>query len=307
MMTRRILLVLVITLIITNVYTLVFLSTNGDNNDRTLNDFEHSAGSNVDPNQIVAEIEGIPIKYEDWLLSLEENYGKKHLKEMIDRKLVQELAERKGIQVNEKLIDREIAYISSMQGIMSLSEVEKREKEWREEALHRYRLEALLAEDESVPEQEIRNHFERYKNHYDFTATMQLSHILVENFTIAEKVKKELDDGAKFHLLAQEYSKDEETRVKGGYLGYYTVSSSFVPKKYFEIGSVMQEDTYSDPFQVDQGIAIIYLHRHLPAIEFSYEEIKDHIENELILTKLEQPLTTEPLWEQYNVQWIFAE
>ena len=159
--------------------------------------------------------------------------------------------------------------------------------------------------DVDIPQEDISNYYQTYKNQYDFTASMQFSHIIVDSFEIAEKVINELNDGASFHLLAQEYSTDEETNDRGGYLGFYTKTSQFIPHNYFEIAEDMEEYSYSDPFQSDNGIAILYLHRSLPSITFTYDEIKQHVKNELVLNELEQPLLTETLWEQNDIEWIF--
>lgn len=255
----------------------------------------------------VAKIGTEEILYEDWIDSLAKTYGKKHLKEMIDKELVKQLAEDKDIHISEKLIDREISYLITMQGIMDESELEKEMDKWQEEVLHRYRLEELLVGDITIPEEDINHHYNIYKNQYDFAASIQLSHIVVDGFDEAKKIIDELDTGASFHLLAQEYSIDEETNKNGGYLGFYTKVSQFIPNKYFEIAEDMDEYSYSEPFQTDHGVAIIYLHQNLPSINFSYEEIKEHIKNELALYDLEQSLSTDSLWEQSEIEWIYEE
>lgn len=297
---------IVIILLLTNIYTLFFLKGK-DKKGLSEDHYEHFREEEGSADEIVAQVGEVKITYKDWVSSLQRDVGKKHLKDMIDRELVKALFAESGLQIHDKLIEKEIAYLASMQGIMTPDEIEKEEEKWRADALFRYQLEALLTEGETVSEEEIQNHFYQYGSQYNFTASMQFSHIVVENEEIAQKVKSELDEGADFHLLAQEYSKDEDTQAKGGYLGYYTTASRLVPAKYFEIGGSMQEHSYSEPFQVDQGFAMIYLHRSLPDIEFTYEEIKEHIKNELILTKLEQPLTTDPLWEKLDIDWIFKE
>src|SRR5690625_4152690 len=146
---------------------------------------------------------------------------------MIDRELVSQLANERGIELNEKLIDRDIAYLATMQGVMTKSEREKEESRWREEILFRYQLEELLLSDVDIPEEEIQHHYQTYKNQYDFTESMQFSHIVVNDMAQAEKVIEELNAGASFQLLAQEYSLDDETRSRGGYLGFYTKESQF--------------------------------------------------------------------------------
>ena len=69
----------------------------------------------------------------------------------------------------------------------------------------------------------------------------------------------------------------------------------------------MDEHSYSEPFIADNGVAILYLHRKLPAIEFTYDEIKPYMESELALQEMDQSLIADPLWEQLDIDWIYSE
>lgn len=298
-MSKRLMLSIVVVLVITNIATLLFL---GQSNSVLL---EGDNEIKIETNKSVASIGNEDIAYEDWLSSLRESYGERHLRGMINHNVVDQLSKQKGIQINEKIIDYEISLLTTMQGVMTKKEAESIEKKWRKEILYRYKLEVLLTEDVIIPEEDIKGFYANYGKQYDFTASTQFSHIVVDNFETAEKVIKELDEGASFNLLAQEYSNDEETRSAGGYLGFFTKTSQFLPSGYYEAASEMEEYSYSDPFKTDNGIAIIYLHRSLPSITFTYEEMKDHIGSELGLIELEQSLNTEPLWEQLDIEWIY--
>lgn len=217
------------------------------------------------------------------------------------------LSEKKNIEIDEKVIEREISFLTTMEGVKTSEEQEKLESDWREDIIYRYELEALLTEDIQIPEDEIQNYFNMYKGQYNFDSSIQSSHIVVNTSEIAEKVIKELEQGASFELLAQEYSKDEETKEDGGYLGFLVEESQFYPNRYAEIISNMDEDSYSEPFKIGDDVAIVYLHRYLPEITFTYEEMKPYIENELALNEMEQTLTAKPLWEDLNIEWIFEE
>lgn len=123
----------------------------------------------------------------------------------------------------------------------------------------------------------------------------------------AKKVEKELDDGASFQLLAKEYSMDEDTKKDGGYLGYFETTSQFLPNGYYEEAKKMKEGTYSEPFKGGTGVSIIFLHRMLPDINFTYKEIKPYLKRELALDKDDQSLTTEPLWNKLDIEWVYGE
>lgn len=300
-MSRKLLLAVIVVLLITNIATLLFWNNEGSivrNNDEEIK---------VDNDGFVASIDGEEITYEEWMRSLRNSYGENQLKAMIDQVVVDQLAEANNINVHEKVMEREIALLTSMQGVMTEEEFEAKEEEWREDIRYRYQLQQLLTADTSIPEEEIKNYYNQYGNEYDFASSMQLSHIVVQSFDTAEKVMAELEEGASFDLLAQEYSIDEESANDGGYLGFIRTNSQFFPNGYEDIATAMEEYSYSEPFEADTGVAIIYLHRKLPSINFTYEEIKPYVESELALIEMDESLQADPLWEGLDIEWIYEE
>lgn len=300
-MSKRLLLGIVVVLLITNIATLTFWNKG---ETIVIGDSETIKINNKKP---VATIAGEKISYDDWMLELRSTYGEQQLKTMIDRTAVEQLADENKIEIPEKVINRELALLTSMQGIMTKEETVEKEAGWRENIRYRYQLEALLTKDTPVDEQKIKEFYDTYKNQYDFKSAIQLSHIVVENMETAEKVHKELEDGASFDLLAREYSIDEESKKDGGYLGFITTSSQFFPSGYDDIVNNMDAHAYSEPFDVADGAAIIYLHQKLPSIEFTYDEMKDYVKSELALQEMEQSLTANPLWDKLDIEWVYEE
>jgi len=303
-MSRKLSSGIILLLIITNIVTLIFWRNDGGDGKTLV--IDNGDGQQSEEGTL-ATVGDKTITYDEWIDGLKEEQGKRQLKNMIDREVVQQLAEEKDIQVNDKLINRELALLMTMEGVMTEDEIEKEEEKLRADIEHRYLLEALLADGASVSEDDIRTYYDNYHNQYNFSESIQFSHIIVDDMGTAEKVITELDDGASFQLLAQEYSTDDETKDQGGYLGFYSTTSQFMPSGYSDIAEDMDEHTYSEPFRVGDDVAIIYLHRTLPAYEFEYDEIKDHIKNELALNDLEQSLTVDPLWDELDIDWVYDE
>lgn len=299
-MSKRLLLGIIIVLLITNIATLLFWSA-----DKYVVVDSNGEDRKINSKKPAAMVDGTKISYNEWMTSLRENNGEKHLKTMIGQSVVKQLARQKNIKVDEKVIDREVALLTSTQGVMTEEETNRKEEKWREAITYRYQLEALLTEDVDISADAISKYYEAYHKQYDFKASRQFSHIVVENNETAEKIMKELDQGASFHLLAQEYSIDEETKNDGGYLGFFVKESSFLPSEYDEKGDELEERTYSNPFKSQDGITILYLHRSLPSITFTYDEIKPYIKNELALDKLDQSLTADTLWDELDIEWVY--
>ncbi|MCF3944450.1 peptidylprolyl isomerase [Oceanobacillus alkalisoli] len=300
-MSRKLLWGIITVLLITNIATLLFMSQNDD--VIVSEDGEEKA---IRSNEPVATIDGEDVTYADWMTVLRENHGEKALQSLIDRHLVSKLAEEKNIEISEKVIERELAYLTSMQGPLEEEELARAEEKWREEVIYRYQLEFLLTEDVPIPEAEVEEYYNVYKNQYDFSPAMQLSHILVSDMETAERIYGELEQGANFEQLARENSIDDETKNSGGYLGFINTSSQFFPDGYEEIANEIGEHSYSTPFAAGNGVAIIYLHQALPEIEFSYEEIKPYVENELALHEKNISLQATPLWEEHEIDWLYG-
>ncbi|SHG40320.1 peptidylprolyl isomerase [Ornithinibacillus halophilus] len=304
-MSKRFLLSLLIVLLITNITTLLFWMNAKQQTGETV--VVDESNEEIERDEPVATIGNEEIMVDQWMKALRDNYGEQQLKQMIDKSIVKQLATEKGITVHDKVLEREIALLTSTQGVMTKNEVEKVEKQWTEDITFRYQLEALLTEGISIPEEEIKTYYNLYKNQYNFPKSLQLSHILVNDRETAEKVVEELNNGASFSLLAKEYSIDEESKDEGGYIGYFTTTTQFLPANYDVQAEKIEEFSYSEPFVTDRGFAIIFLHRSLPKITFSYEELRPYIKNELALDELGQSLSTNPLWEKFDINWLYDE
>lgn len=298
-MRRKLIFGIILFLLFTNLVTIGLWLWSGD--QETSEEFTVE----VDPKEPVAEVNGDSITYRQWIGYMENEYGKNALEELINEQVVSELANEANVSINDGVLALELSLLATMEGVLSEDAIEKKEAKWTEEVTNRLYYEELITQDVEVSEQEIQHYYESYNGQYHFSPSIQLSHVIVEDEATAEKVIEELEAGASFASLAREYTLDEETREDGGYLGFYTSSSSFLPTDYYEQAQQMNEHTYSEPFQTTEGVAIIYLHRFLPEIDLSYEQLHDHIRREIALEKMERTPSASTLWDELDVQWIY--
>src|SRR5699024_10220874 len=241
-MSRKLLRGIIAVLLVTNIATLTLW-----NQDEVVP--LGRSNQQISQKEPVASVGDETISFDEWMLSLRENHGKEQLKNMVNRKVVHQLTEANNITIDDKIIAREIAQLTTMQGVMTAEETKAKEEKWREDIQYHFQLEALLTADINIPEEEVRTYYEDYQNQYDFHASTQVSHIVVPDMETANKVKAELDNGASFNLVAQEYAIDEETKNNGGYLGFMVNTSQFWPAGYLDKVAGMEERTYSEPFQ----------------------------------------------------------
>ncbi|APC46775.1 protein secretion protein [Virgibacillus halodenitrificans] len=299
-MSKRLLLGIVIVLVITNIATLIYWNKS----ESTIIDNKEN-GPVINKKKPVASVNGQDIFYEDWMRQLRLNNGESQLKSMVDQELIRQLAEEKDLDISEKVIQKEISMLTAAEGIMKKEELQRAEKLWREKLVYRYQLQLLLTEGVKIPEDQLQRYYEEYGDQYNFSASMQLSHIIVEDLSTAKKVIRDLEADADFGLLAREYSLDKETRDKKGYLGYIYTNSQFFPEGYKEIALQMDDHSYSEPFATEEGVAIIYLHRYLPEITFTYEEIKKYMKSEIAMQETNQTLSADPLWKEAEIHWLY--
>ncbi|MHA6252883.1 peptidylprolyl isomerase [Oceanobacillus sp. CAU 1775] len=299
-MSKKLLWGIIVVLLITNIATLIFT----DKDEVVVEDGDGQTV--ITDKEAVATIGEVEITYNDWMEALREERGEQQLKSMIDRQLVDQLAKEKNIEIHDKVIERDLAYLTSMQGPLTEEELAAEKEKWEKETIYRYQLEFLLTEDISIPEEELRSYFDEYEKQYNFVPAMQLSHILVPNMETAQRVYDELEAGASFELLAREHSIDDEASDAQGYLGFINTNSQFFPAGYEEVANELEPHSYSEPFVASNGVAIIYLHQKLPEIEFTFDEIKPYVKSELALREENLSLNTAPLWEASEIEWIYS-
>ncbi|MFD1021165.1 peptidyl-prolyl cis-trans isomerase [Thalassobacillus hwangdonensis] len=307
-MNRKVLWGLVSLLVITNLLTLYFWSGERSTSPKSskLQDMEVVEASD-EVNEPVALINGEEVSYVDWVSSLKQTYGKKTLEDMVNKQLVFQLAEEHDLTLEPKLIDRELHSMETMQGVSGKEELEQKQEQWRKDIEYQLYLEEILTRDVEIAEEDIKKYFEKHKDDYTFSKTYQLSQIVVNNKKEADKVYKELEEGSDFSVLAREYSDETSSGEFGGYLGYYSENTTFLDNAYFNAAEKLEEGQYSQPFEAPGGYVVIYLHRTLPEVTFTYDELKAHIRRELALGHISGVATADMLWEQADIDWIYGE
>ncbi|MEQ6377544.1 peptidyl-prolyl cis-trans isomerase [Bacillaceae bacterium S4-13-56] len=293
-MNQRVLLVIIALLLITNIGTLLTREQGTNPNNTTVDD----NGTIQPENGVVGRVGDKDITEQEWMSALQKEYGEEILHKLIDHKVVFQLAEETGITINDKLIQRDLLAAESVQGILTDEERNQRQEQWKKDILFRYYLEELLTRDVEVPEEEIREFYNKDPQYFNFDESYQLSQIVVDSQQEGNQVWEELENGASFAMLAREYSEDPYTANNGGYLGFYTDESQYFSPSFYEEAAKLKEGEYTKPFRTNEGITILYLHRKLPAVTFSYEEVKDQIRREIAMDLTRLPLDAEPLWEE---------
>lgn len=289
-------------LVATNCLTLGLWFT-GKHEMTAIPEIVETATSTTD--EVVATVGNQTITHQDWLNQLEKSYGEETLKEIINREVIYQLADKYSIQISDEDVEQELIMIKAMYNSDDNEKISNQE-EWKEQIKYNLLLEKVLTRDVTIPEENIKSFYLENQNLYQIPKSFHLSHIRVKTKGEADTVLKELEAGSDFGALAMEKSIDEFTASQGGDIGYVTKESGYLPKEYEEVLSMLKVDKAQGPIQVGEEYAVLYLYDVVEGKEFTYEDIKEHIQRQLALGQIEGQVTAEDFWAEIGVNWFYG-
>jgi foldase protein PrsA len=287
---RKKLWVVIAALILLNCLTIVFFLSKGK---ETIND------------EVVATVGKGEITRQEWLNELESRYGKDVLRDMIDQKVIKEMAAKYKIKVSEDDVEREYRILQTTYS--SPTENKKTtEKKWKEHIRNSLLQEEILTRDVKVSEKEMKAYFEVNKELFTIPTAYHLSHIIVKSSDEAEKAIKELSQGSSFSALAMERSIEEFSANEGGDIGYIMDGEERYPSDYLNAAKKLKKGTWSEPINVEQGYAIVKLEGIMKGKKYSYQDVKQQIRREIALEQMKTSASTTTFWEETKVDWFYG-
>jgi foldase protein PrsA len=262
------------------------------------------AGGTVINEEAVATIGKQSITRQEWLNELESRYGKDLLKEMIDQKVIEEMAAKYNIKVSNQEVEREFRLLQTTFNSFN-QKSNTNEKKWKEQIRSSLLLEELLTKDVEVSNEELSSYYEKNKDLFNFRDAFHLSHIIVKTLDEAEQTSQELAQGSNFSTLAMERSIEEFSANEGGDIGYISNGDERFPSEYIEAAKELELKAYSPPLKVEQGYAIIKLEGKISGQNYSFENVKDQIRRQIALEQMESPATASTFWEDARVEWFY--
>lgn len=152
-----------------------------------------------------------------------------------------------------------------------------------------------VALDESVyeknikaTEDDLKEFYENTRSQYDHPERVKIRHIFItppqsEGFQDPEKVKKTLEDyrsqvlsgKAKFQELAKKYSQDEQTKPKGGEIGW--IERGTLPKDMESNIFGLKKGEITSPFKLQSGYDIAQIEDYETAYKSTFEEVRPKV------------------------------
>jgi peptidyl-prolyl cis-trans isomerase C len=154
---------------------------------------------------------------------------------------------------------------------------------------------------ETVSDEEVKAYYDAHHDEFHRAAARRASHILVETEAEAKRVIAEAQkaDARGFMELAKKYSKDLETKLRGGDLSFFNREPPpngtdvnvpmAIRKAAFELKAV--GDTSSKPVAVDGGFSILRLTGERPERNTTLEEAEHPIRTKIWREKRQKALT----------------
>jgi foldase protein PrsA len=287
---RKKLWIVIAALILLDCLTIVFFLSKGK---ETIND------------EVVATVGKGEITRQEWLNELESRYGKDVLKDMIDQKVIKEMAAKYKIKVSEDDVEREYRILQTTYS--SPTENKKTtEKKWKEHIRNSLLQEEILTRDVKVSDKEMKAYFEANKELFTIPTAYHLSHIIVKSSNEAEKAIKELSQGSSFAALAMERSIEEFSANEGGDIGYIMEGEERYPSEYLNAAKKLKKGAWSEPIKVEQGYAIVKLEGEMKGKKYSYKDVKQQIRREIALEQMKTSASTATFWEETKVDWFYG-
>jgi foldase protein PrsA len=263
------------------------------------------AGGAVMNEEAVATVGKKTILRQEWLNELEARYGKDVLKEMVDQKVIEEMAAKYKIKITNQDVEREYRMLQATYNSLSKQSV-KNEEKWKEQIRSNLLLEELLTKDVEVSNDELSNYYKKNKELFHVPPAFHLSHIVVSTKEEADQVLQELAQGSDFSTLAMERSIEEFSANEGGDIGYLSEEDERYPVQYIQIAKELKKGAYSMPIKVDQGYAIIKLEGKINGKKYSFEDVKEQIRRQIALEQMKSPAAASTFWKDAQVDWFYG-
>lgn len=258
----------------------------------------------LDKKEVVATVGKTEITRQEWLSIMESRYGKDVLKELVDQKVIETLAQKYDVKVPDEAVERELLLIKTMYG--STDEATS-EEDWKEQIRSTLLLEEILTKDVVVPKEEMETYYEENISLYQIPTSYHVSQIVVKSEEEAKQTLEELNQGSNFATLAMERSTDEFSASLGGDIGFVREGDENISADFIAQLEKLVPGEWSDPIEVNGGYAIAMLHERIKGKNYSYKEVKGEIRRLLALEQMEGHSNVDAFWDEVKVDWFYGE
>ena len=190
------------------------------------------------------------------------------------------------IVIKEIIVDREILKQAIKQGIHKDQKILEKINNYKEKVIRQAYLDAII--EKEVTKEKISQKYAELTNNLAGKKEYQIAHIVLKSKEEAEKILVEFKSkkAPKFSELAKKYSLEQQSGSNGGELGF--VLEDNINKEIVDQLNNLKKEEVSQPIQTKLGWHIVKLIDYRDAKTSSFEELKDHIKDQLIQNKINE-------------------
>ena len=265
-------------------------------------------GKEVGSDEQVAVIDGEVITRQQWMIAMEERYGKETLQNLVNELVMEKAATKYKIEVTDQEIDLELALMRSAQDKFDTAMQNLSNEQLRQKIRSQLILEKVLTKDVGIKEKNIKKYYEENQALYNIETSYRTNVIEVDEKKVADEALKDLKNGSDFSVLAREISVDSVSASLGGDIGFITENQENVDPAILKAAKGLSDGEISKVVLLDNGhYAIVQVQEVAKGQSFTYDDVKEHIERELALEQIQQSVTPEAFWSEFDATWYYGE
>ena len=146
-----------------------------------------------------------------------------------------------------------------------------------------------VTDEVKVSDAQVGAYYNQNKKQYTQTESREVRHILVKRKALAQRLHRQLQDGASFAALARRYSEDPGSKAQGGKL---TVQKGQTVAPFDQTAFLLGKGKISAPIKTQYGYHIIQpLSAVRPPKVTPLAQVKDSIRQQLLQTRRNKAMT----------------
>lgn len=193
-------------------------------------------------NEVVASVGKEKISREDWMVAMEEQYGKETLLELVNAQVMNAAAKKYKIKVTDKEINLELSLIRTAQDSTGSQGLSLNSDMQRQKMRAQLILDKVLTKDVVIEEEQIQTFYDENQSLYNIPTAYQASLIVLQTKSDAQEAVNELENGSSFDVLARERSVDTSSASLGGDIGFISKGQENVDSSVVEAASKLEVD-----------------------------------------------------------------
>lgn len=265
-------------------------------------------GKEIGSDEQVAAVDGDVITRQEWMIAMEERYGKETLQNLVNESVMEKAADKYKIKVSDKEINLELALMRSAQDKFDTALQNLSAEQLKQKIRSGLILDKVLTKDVVIKEDSIQKYYEENKALYNTETSYRTNFIEVDSKKAAEEALSELKNGSDFSVLAREISIDSASASLGGDIGFLTEKQGNIDPAILKAAKALSANEVSKAFKLDNGhYGIVQVQEVIEGQSFTYDDVKEHIERELALEQLQQSITPEAFWSEFKATWYYGE